>query len=131
MERPDGYPGLAAAYGLHFAEPPRIMDLGLLARALKDRQIDFAAGNATDGLIPALDLVVLEDDRHYFPPYEAVPVIRKETLELHPELASIVDKLGGTISDQEMRELNYAVDGQHQDVKRVARDFLKKKGLVP
>jgi osmoprotectant transport system permease protein len=58
-------------------------------------------------------------------------VIRKETLELHPELASIVDKLGGTISDQEMRELNYAVDGQHQDVKRVARDFLKKKGLVP
>jgi osmoprotectant transport system substrate-binding protein len=131
MERPDGYPGLAAAYGLHFAEKPRIMDLGLLARALKERQIDFAAGNATDGLIPALDLFVLEDDRHYFPPYEAVPVIRKETLQLHPELASIVDKLGGTISDQEMRQLNYAVDGQHQDVKQVARDFLKKRGLVP
>ena len=76
MERPDGYRGLAATYGLHFAEQPRIMDLGLLARALKDHQIDLAAGNATDGLIPALDLFVLEDDRHYFPPYEAVPVMR-------------------------------------------------------
>ena len=79
MERPDGYRGLAATYGLHFAEQPRIMDLGLLARALKDHQIDLAAGNATDGLIPALDLFVLEDDRHYFPPYEAVPVIREQT----------------------------------------------------
>ena len=75
MERPDGYQGLAATYGLHFAERPRIMDLGLLARALKDHQIDFAGGNATDGLILALDLFVLADDRHYFPPYEAVPVI--------------------------------------------------------
>ena len=81
MERPDGYRGLAATYGLHFAEPPRVMDLGLLARALKDHQIDLAAGNATDGLIPALDLFVLQDDRHYFPPYEAVPVIREETLQ--------------------------------------------------
>ena len=88
MERPDGYPGLAATYGLHFAEQPRIMDLGLLARALKDHQIDLAAGNATDGLIPALDLFVLEDDRHYFPPYEAVPVIRQQTLQQHPEVAT-------------------------------------------
>ncbi len=80
MERPDGYRGLAATYGLHFAEQPRIMDLGLLARALKDHQIDLAAGNATDGLIPALDLFVLEDDRHYFPPYEAVPVMREQTI---------------------------------------------------
>ena len=72
MERPDGYKGLAATYGLRFAESPRIMDLGLLARAFKDKQVDLAAGNATDGLIPALDLFVLEDDRHYFPPYEAV-----------------------------------------------------------
>src|SRR4029077_5108552 len=72
MERPDGYQGLVSAYGLHFAGQPRVMDLGLLARALKERQIDTAAGNATDGLIRALDLFVLEDDRHYFPPYEAV-----------------------------------------------------------
>ena len=79
MERPDGYRGLVATYGLHFAGEPRIMDLGLLARALKDHQIDFAGGNATDGLIPALDLFVLQDDRRYFPPYEAVPIIREET----------------------------------------------------
>jgi len=129
MERPDGYRGLADAYGLHFAAPPRIMDLGLLARALKERQIDIAAGNATDGLIPTLDLFVLEDDRHYFPPYEAVPVVRAETLRLHPELASTLSQLGGKISDQEMQQLNYAVDGQHRDVKQVVREFLEKKGL--
>jgi glycine betaine/choline ABC-type transport system substrate-binding protein len=103
MERPDGYRGLAATYGLHFAEQPRIMDLGLLARALKDRQIDLAAGNATDGLIQALDLFVLADDRHYFPPYEAVPVIRRQTLEEHPEVAQILAELAGKISDEEMQ----------------------------
>ena len=73
MERPDGYKGLATTYNLQFADNPRIMDLGLLTRALKDKQVDLIAGNTTDGLIPALDLFVLEDDKHYFPPYEAVP----------------------------------------------------------
>jgi len=131
MERPDGYRGLVATYGLHFAEQPRIMDLGLLARALKDRQIDFAGGNATDGLIPALDLVALEDDRHYFPPYEAVPVIREQTLQLHPEIARVLADLGGKISDEEMRKMNYAVDAQHRDTQDVVREFLKSKGLVP
>jgi len=131
MERPDGYAGLAAAYGLHFAAPPRIMDLGLLAPALKDHQIDIAAGNATDGLIPALDLFVLEDDRHYFPPYEAVAVIRQQTLQQHPEVAQAVAELGDKISDQEMRNLNYALDGQHRDVKDVAHEFLRSKGLIP
>ena len=131
MERPDGYRGLVATYGLHFAEQPRIMDLGLLARALKDRQIDFAGGNATDGLIPALDLVALEDDRHYFPPYEAVPVIRKQTLQLHPEVATALADLGGKISDEEMQKMNYAVDAQHRDTQDVVREFLKSKKLVP
>ena len=131
MERPDGYRGLVATYGLHFAEQPRIMDLGLLARALKDRQIDFAGGNATDGLIPALDLVALEDDRHYFPPYEAVPAIREQTLQLHPEIARVLADLGGKISDEEMRKMNYAVDAQHRDTQDVVREFLKSKGLVP
>jgi osmoprotectant transport system substrate-binding protein len=131
MERPDGFAGLAAAYGLHFAAPPRIMDLGLLAPALKDRQIDIAAGNATDGLIPALDLFVLEDDRHYFPPYEAVAVMRQQTLQQHPEVAQAMAELGGKISDQEMQKLNYALDGQHRDVKDVAHEFLQTKGLVP
>jgi osmoprotectant transport system substrate-binding protein len=130
MERPDGYAGLAAAYGLHFAAPPRVMDLGLLASALKDRQIDIAAGNATDGLIPALDLFVLEDDRHYFPPYEAVAVIRRQTLQQHPEVGEAIAELGDKISDQEMQKLNFALDGERRDVKDVAHDFLRSKGLV-
>jgi osmoprotectant transport system substrate-binding protein len=131
MERPDGYRGLVAAYGLHFAAQPRIMDLGLLARALRDHQIDIAAGNATDGLIPALDLFVLDDDRHYFPPYEAVPVMGKQILQQHPEVAEILEQLGGTISDREMQSLNYAVDGQHREAKEVVRDFLRSKHLAP
>jgi osmoprotectant transport system substrate-binding protein len=130
MERADGYQGLAAAYGLHFATPPRVMDLGLLARALQDHQIDLAAGNTTDGLIPALDLFVLADDRHYFPPYEAVPVIREQTLRLHPEVSEALAALAGKISDQEMQRLNYAVDGQHRDVKDVVREFLRGKELI-
>jgi len=127
MERPDGYQGLAATYGLHFAAPPRVMDLGLLARALHDHQIDLAAGNTTDGLIAALDFVVLDDDRHYFPPYEAVPVIREMTLQQHPEVARALSGLEGRISDQEMQRLNYAVDGLHRDVKEVVHDFLQGK----
>jgi glycine betaine/choline ABC-type transport system substrate-binding protein len=130
MERPDGYKGLVTTYGLHFAEEPRIMDLGLLTRALKDKQVDLIAGNTTDGLIPALDLFVLQDDRDYFPPYEAVPVIRKETLDRHPEIGVALQELAGTISDSEMQSLNYAVDGEHRDVQVVAREFLQKKGLV-
>ena len=131
MERPDGYSGMAAAYGLHFAEQPRIMDLGLLARALQSHQIDFAGGNATDGLIPALDLFALEDDRHYFPPYEAAPVIRQQTLRQHPEIAPALAALANTISDSEMQQMNYVVDGLHRDTQEVVRDFLKAKKLVP
>jgi osmoprotectant transport system substrate-binding protein len=130
MEREDGYRGMAAAYGLHFSQSPRVMDLGLLARALKDHQIDLAAGNATDGLIPTLDLFVLEDDRHYFPPYEAVPVIRVETLQRHPEMGEVLGALAGKISDHEMQQLNYAADGQHRDVKDIVREFLQGKGLL-
>jgi osmoprotectant transport system substrate-binding protein len=129
MERPDGYKGWAATYGLHFAEPPRIMDLGLLDRALKNKQVDLIAGNMTDGLIPALDLFVLEDDRHYFPPYEAVPIIRQEAITRHPEVAQALIELAGKISNEEMRALNYAVDGQHQDVKEVVRKFILDKKL--
>jgi osmoprotectant transport system substrate-binding protein len=130
MERPDGYRGLAAAYGLHFAAPPRIMDLGLLAPALKDHQIDIAAGNATDGLIPAFNLFVLEDDRHYFPPYEAVAVVRQSTLHEHPEVAQALADLGNKINDREMQQMNNALDGQHRDAKDVAREFLQRKGLI-
>jgi glycine betaine/choline ABC-type transport system substrate-binding protein len=130
MERPDGYRGLAATYGLRFAEPPRIMDLGLLTRALVQRQVDLIAGNNTDGLIPALDLFVLEDDRHYFPPYEAVAVMRQETLRNHPDVKAALDELGNAISDEEMRRLNYAVDGEHRDPALVAREFLARHKLI-
>jgi osmoprotectant transport system substrate-binding protein len=129
MERPDGYKGLVATYGLRFAAPPRIMDLGLLTRALKEHQVDLIAGNMTDGLIPALDLFVLADDKHYFPPYEAVPVIREQTLTEHPEIGPALDGLGEKISDEEMRRLNYEVDGKKRDVKEVVREFLRNKSL--
>jgi glycine betaine/choline ABC-type transport system substrate-binding protein len=129
MERPDGYRGWAATYHLQFAAAPRIMDLGLLYRALGDKQVDIVAGNSTDGLIPALDLVVLEDDRHYFPPYEAVPVSRVATLQQHPELNELLRSLAGKISAEEMRRLNYAVDGEHREVRDVVREFRQRKGI--
>ena len=129
MERPDGFKGLVTAYGLRFAAAPRIMDLGLLSRALKDKQVDLIAGNTTDGLIPAFDFSVLQDDRNYFPPYEAVAVIRQATIGRHPEVGEILGKLAGKISDQDMQQLNYAVDGQHRDSKAVVREFLERKGL--
>jgi glycine betaine/choline ABC-type transport system substrate-binding protein len=127
MERPDGYKGLVATYGLRFAAAPRIMDLGLLTRALKDHQVDVIAGNMTDGLIPALDLFVLDDDKHYFPPYEAVPVLREQTIAEHPEIKQALGELAGKISDAEMRQLNYEVDGKKRDVKEVVREFLRMK----
>ena len=130
MERPDGYKGLVASYGLRFAEAPRIMDLGLITRALKEHQVDIIAGNNTDGLIPALDFVVLEDDRHYFPPYEAVAVMRGEMLKQHPEVGTALDTLAGAISNEDMRRLNYAVDGQHRDAAEVVREFLRQRKLV-
>ncbi len=129
MERPDGYKGLVRTYGLRFAEPPRIMALGLVTRALKDNQIDLSDGNNTDGLIPALDLFVLADDKHYFPPYEAVPIMREEMLAEHPEVGQAVSELAGKISDDDMRKLNYAVDGEHRDAKQVVSEFLRSKGL--
>jgi osmoprotectant transport system substrate-binding protein len=131
MERPDGYQGLVASYGLRFAEPPRIMDLGLITRALKERQVDIIAGNNTDGLIPALDFFVLEDDHHYFPPYEAVAIMRGEMLKNHPEVGAALGALAGAISDEDMRRLNYAVDGEHRDVAEVVREFLQPRKLVP
>src|SRR5205823_6041079 len=124
MERPDGYAGLAKTYNLHFAAAPRIMDLGLLYRALEAKEVDIIAASATDGLISALDLVVLEDDRHYFPPYEAVPIVRPETLSKFPAVRAGIAGLAGKISEQDMRELNYRVDGKHEDVKAVVGEFL-------
>jgi osmoprotectant transport system substrate-binding protein len=124
IEREDGYPGLMKAYGLRFPNPPRVMDLGLTYKAVAERQVDFIAGNSTDGLIDALGLVVLEDDKHYFPPYDAVPVVRDDTITKHPAIREALRELGGKVSADEMRRMNYAVDGDHKDVKEVVRQFL-------
>jgi osmoprotectant transport system substrate-binding protein len=129
MERPDGFPGLSRVYGLRFAAAPRILDLGLLYRALLDHRVDLVAGNATDGLLAARDLTILEDDKHYFPPYEAVPVVRDDTLARHPEVRGAIAALAGQISDADMRRMNYEVDGEHRDAADVAREFLHAKGL--
>jgi osmoprotectant transport system substrate-binding protein len=129
MERPDGYQGLVKTYGLRFAGPPRIMDLGLLYRALESHQVDLVAGNTTDGQIEALHFTILKDDRHYFPPYQAVPIVRMAAEKLHPQIRTALDELAGRISAEEMRKMNYAVDGEHRDVRVVVGEFLKSKGL--
>ena len=129
MERPDGFKGLAQTYRLSFAETPRILDLGLLYRALLEKQVDIVAGNSTDGLLAARDLTMLVDDKHYFPPYEAVPVVRTDALARFPEMRAALLELAGKINDEEMRRMNYEVDGEHRDIADVAREFLRAKGL--
>ena len=124
MERADGFAGLARTYGLRFEQPPRTLDLGLLYRALVDRQADVAAGNSTDGLIASLRLRVLTDDRGYFPPYDAVPVARRSVLDRHPAVRATLESLGGRINADEMRRLNYRVDGEKVSAEQVAREFL-------
>jgi osmoprotectant transport system substrate-binding protein len=128
-QRPDGLRGMEAAYGLKFNGDPRTMDLGLLYRALTSNQVDMVAGNSTDGPIRALGLVALEDDKHYFPPYEAVPLVREDSLQRHPGIQMAMDRLAGKISADEIRAMNDAVDGQHKDVVEVVREFRRTKGL--
>jgi osmoprotectant transport system substrate-binding protein len=128
-ERPDGLPGLAAAYGLKFTGSPRTMELGLLYRSLQAHQVDIVAGNSTDGAIKALDFVALEDDRHYFPPYEAVPLVRDEALSRWPQIGVAVQRLAGKVSADEMRAMNLAVESQHRDAGDVVREFRERKGL--
>jgi glycine betaine/choline ABC-type transport system substrate-binding protein len=129
MSRPDGYPGFAQVYGFHFQEI-REMDLSLTYRALAEGQIDLIAGNSTDGLISRYGLVQLIDDRRYFPPYDAVPVVRQATLVKHPELGEVLRKLGGILTVEEMRQLNYKVDGEKRQAKDVVREFLLQKGFI-
>jgi osmoprotectant transport system substrate-binding protein len=130
LERKDGMAGLVQAYGFRFGVRPREMDLGLLYQALAAGQVDLVVGSATDGLIAALDLVVLQDDRRYFPPYDAVPVLSEAGLTQHPGLAAAVGALGGRIDEAAMRRMNHAVDGEHRAPAEVAREFLIKTGLV-
>ncbi len=126
MSREDGYAGFARTYGLTFAERPREMDLSLTYRALSTGQVDLIAGNSTDGLIAALDLFQLEDDRRFFPPYQAVIFARRSTLARQPALPEILLRLNNTLTTEEMRRLNHEVDGNKRDVKEVARDFIRK-----
>jgi osmoprotectant transport system permease protein len=130
MVRTDGYPGFSRTYGLRFRKVSD-MSLDLTYTALSSRQVDMIAGNSTDGRIASLDLVQLEDDRRYFPPYEAVFMTRRDTLARVPALADVMRKLGGAISTEEMRKLNYEVDGARRDKKVVVREWLIKKGIIP
>lgn len=129
FERQDGFPGLVKTYNLKFARPPRAMDLGLMYRALIEKQVDMVAGNSTDGQITRLDLVVLADDQQYFPPYEAVPIVRQATLKKYPKLREAIAQLGGLINEEEMQQMNYQVEGELRDIKEVVREFLQSKGL--
>jgi osmoprotectant transport system permease protein len=127
LERPDGFPGLSKTYGLRFAEPPRVMDLTLTYRALASGQVDLIAGDATAGLIDALDLFPLEDNRRYFPPYDAVPVARAATLMRHPEVHRALTSLAGAISEADMRAMNNAADAGKEDPAAIARQFLERR----
>ena len=129
LERPDGFRGWSDRYNLHFAGTPKVMDLGLIYRALVDHQVDIVAGNSTDGLIDSLGLVALEDDRHYFPPYDAVPIVRQSTLAKFPQLRSALADLAGKLTASDIRRLNYAVDAQHQDAAAAVRAFRAARGL--
>ncbi len=126
LQRDDGYPGLVRAYGLSFGSPPRSMDLSLIYRALADGQVDVIAGDATSAQIDALGLAQLEDNRRYFPPYDAVPVARTATLLREPAVGRALGRLSGRMSNADMRALNAAVDLQHRDVRQVAREYLSR-----
>lgn len=128
--RPDGYKGLCKHYGFEFPEDPRQMDPGLMYKACADGATDVIDAFATDGRIAAYDLMVLKDDKSFFPPYYAAPLIRKATLEKHSELKEVLGKLSGQLSNDTMQQLNYAVDEKGKKASEVARDFLVKTGLL-
>jgi osmoprotectant transport system permease protein len=130
VSRPDGYEGFARAYNLQFRERPREMDLSLTYRALAAGEVDLIAGNSTDGLIGALDLTQLEDDRHYFPPYEAVFLTRRDALARTDALRDVLQKLSGAIPTEEMRRLNYEVDGNKRAPSEVVREWRQRRGEV-
>jgi len=122
--RPDGFHGLVKAYGLETKGEVETMDLGLLYQALEQRKVDMIAASATDGMLSVLNVTVLEDDRRYFPPYEAAPVVRAEALSAHAGMKEALDELAGKLTDRDMQKLNYQLDGKHRPVAEVARDFL-------
>lgn len=130
LERPDGWPGLERTYDLAFASRPRQLDPGIVYRAVADGDVDVVDTYSTDGRIPAFKLLVLRDDKRFFPPYYAAPVIRDEVLKEHPELRLVLNRLSGKISEAEMQRLNYEVDQRERRPKDVAREFLHRKHLL-
>lgn len=129
LTRPDAYGALNRAYAIKWTDAPKSMDLGLLYQALEQKQVSMAAANTTDGLLNKLDVTVLKDDKHVFPPYQACIVVRQEALAAYPNLRGILSELSGKISDTEMRKMNYAVDAQHRPARDVAKEFLDRAGL--
>jgi len=127
--RPDGLPGLLQTYGLKLNGAPKTMDLGLLYQALSKNQVEMVAGNSTDGMLAVLPLTVLQDDRHYFPPYECALVAREETESKFPGFTAALQELSGRISSEQMRKMNYELDGKHRPAREIARNFLRAAGL--
>lgn len=130
QQRPDGLAGLLKTYNLPIAGSPKTMDLGLLYKALEQREVNMVAGNATDGQLSVLDVVVLRDDKRYFPPYDCALAVRSESLETNPPLRQALTELAGLFTDVTMRKLNYQVDGAHRPVREVAEQFLRDGGLL-
>jgi glycine betaine/choline ABC-type transport system substrate-binding protein len=130
LEREDGFPGLAKTYGLRFSQRPVQMDLGLLYQALESGKVDLVAGNSTDGLIDAIGGVVLQDDRRYFPPYEAAFVLGAEVWK-RPAVRGFFESLAGTIDAAMMRKMNAEVDRDKRRPEDVAREFLRRSGKPP
>jgi glycine betaine/choline ABC-type transport system substrate-binding protein len=130
QQRPDGLAGLLRTYKLPLKRSPRTMDLGLLYRALEQKQVDMVAASATDGLLSVLDVKVLKDDKRYFPPYQASLAVRADALAKHPPLKRALEQLSGLFSNEIMRTLNYQVDGKHRPVSEVAMTFLRAAGLL-
>jgi osmoprotectant transport system substrate-binding protein len=127
--REDGLPGLMKTYGLRLAGSVKTMDLGLLYQALSKGQVDMVAANSTDGMLAVLPITVLQDDRHYFPPYECSLVVREAAEREFPGLRPALVELSGKISSDTMRRLNYELDGKHRPAREIARDFLRSIGL--
>ncbi|MGI5901559.1 MAG: glycine betaine ABC transporter substrate-binding protein [Desulfitobacteriia bacterium] len=129
IDRADGYPGLQRVYNMNFKEV-KGMDHGIKYRSQKEKQVDVIDAFATDGQLKVHDLVILEDDKEFFPPYHGLPIIRQDTLEQYPELEEVLKLLAGIVDDSTMQELNALVDEEGMKAETVARDFLVSKGLI-
>lgn len=124
LARDDGYPGLAKAYGLRFSREPKTLEAGLMYGAAAGGEVDVVSAYATDGRIDKMDLVVLVDDRRFFPPYQAAPLVRGALLARHPEIRAALAPLAGRLNDAEMRKLNASIDIAGRRPEDVAREVV-------